>query len=153
MDLFPSLIEQLSNLIGVPLHPDPHQRCRLTVNNELFVQIEDESHNQRILIGAFVCEIPPGKFREIVLRDTLKENTLYPRLGTFGYCDKNSQLSLFMYAPYAGLDGEKLAEVLGLFLDKLFMWRRGIETGQLPRRDPSAQLGSAEVKPSIFNPS
>ncbi len=148
MDPFHSLLESLGSLIGVPLHPDHGQKCRLNINHQTFVQLEDETHKNRILIAAFICDIPLGKFRELVLKEALKENNLYPRVATFSYCEKNNKLSLFMYAYYTELNGEKLADILATFLEKLFNWKTGIETGHLPQRSPTEASGSAA--PSIF---
>lgn len=147
MDRFANLLADLGALINVPLHPDPKRGCRLNIDNQLHIQITEDEPKDRLLIAAFVCDIPPGKFREKVLLETLKENNLYPRLGTFAYSERNNKLGLFSYVYYPGLTGDNFADFLGVFIEKIFTWKTGVETGQLPQRGQILQ----KVGPSIFD--
>jgi hypothetical protein len=111
------------------------------------VQLQEEDNKDRVLIGAFIGELPPGKFREILLKETLKENNLYPRVGTFAYSPRNNQLVFFTYALLPTLTGDFLADILEIFLDRAFSWKTALETGQLPSRGASLQ----KTGPSIFD--
>lgn len=146
-DRFALLIGDLGTLIAVPLHLDHKRCCRLNIDNQLHLSIEEEGQKDRVLVAAFVAEIPPGKFRENVLRETLKENTLYPRIGTFAYSERNNSLTLFSHAYYPGLHGDNFADFLGAFIEKALSWKTGIETGQLPPRGQNVQ----KIGPSIFD--
>ncbi len=145
MDKFSALLNELGSLNGVPLRPDPSRRCKLTINNQLPVYLEDKESRDELLIATLVIEIPPGKFREIVLKEALKENNLMSRLGCFAFSQRASQLAFFLYVPYKNLDGKKLANILKEFLEKAFAWRKGIDTGQLPHSARNEKKG-----PSIF---
>lgn len=147
MDRFALLLADLSVLINLPLHPDHKRCCRLIINHQVTLQIEDEESRDRLLVAAFVCDIPPGKFRENTLKEALKENNLYPRIGTFAYSERNNKLAFFSHVYYPGLRGDNFADFLEVFLEKIFTWKTGIETGQLPQRGQILQ----KVGPSIFD--
>lgn len=146
MDRYSALLNELGSLIGVPLRPDASRRCKLFVNNQLPVYLEDREQREELLIASLIFEIPPGKFREVVLKEALKENNLPSRFGCFAFSQRANQLAFFLYAPYKNLDGKKLADLLKVFLEKAFAWRKGIETGQLPQSARNDKKG-----PSIFD--
>ncbi|MBS0648936.1 MAG: CesT family type III secretion system chaperone [Verrucomicrobia bacterium] len=147
LDPFAILLADLGALIQVPLHPDHQRSCCLSFNHELHVQLKEDESKDRILVGAFLGEIPPGKFRENVLKETLKENNLFPRMGTFGYSDRNNQLAFFSYVSFQGLRGDTMADFLEAFLEKAFSWRTALQTGQLPQRGQILH----KTGPSIFD--
>ena len=147
MDKFAIVLADLGALVDVPLHPDASRSCALFVNNSMHLRLQEEENKDRILIGAFIGELPPGKFREILLKETLKENNLFPRIGTFAYSPRNNQLTFFSYAPLPNLSGDALADILQLFLDRAFSWKTALETGQLPTRGTNLQ----KTGPSIFD--
>ena len=145
LDHFAILLADLGALIQVPLHPDHQRGCNLSVNGELHVQLKEDEN--RILVASFLAEIPPGKFRENILKETLKENNLFPRTGTFSYSERNNQLALFSYLPLEGLRGDTLADFLEAFLEKAFSWKTALLTGQLPQRGQTLE----KTGPSIFD--
>jgi hypothetical protein len=147
IDRFAILLADLGALINVPLHPDHKRTCKLNIDNQLHIQIEEEETKDRILVATFICEIPPGKFREKVFGETLKENSLYPRLGTFAYSARNNKLAFYSYTYYPGLNGDNFADFLGTFIEKALTWKTAVETGQLPQRGQTLQ----KVGPSIFD--
>src|SRR3569832_1969618 len=147
MDKFAIVLAELSDLVDVPLHPDQHRSCSLNVNNVMHIQLKEEESKDRILIGAFIGELPPGKFREKILTETLKENNLFPRIGTFCYSPRNNQLAIFTYVSLNGLSGETMADVLEVFLDRAFSLKTALETGQIPSRGANLQ----KIGPSVFD--
>jgi hypothetical protein len=147
VDRFAMVLADLAALVDVPLHPDHNRSCSLNVNNAMHIQLHEEENKERILISAFVGELPPGKFREILLKDTLKENNLYPRVGTFCYSPRNNQLAFFTYVLLPTLTGDILADILEIFLDRAFSWKTALETGQIPSRGMNLQ----RMGPSIFD--
>lgn len=147
MDRFAILLNDLANLIDVPLHPDHLRCCSLYVNNAMHVQLKEEENKDRILIAAFIGELPPGKFREILLKETLKENNLISRVGVFCYSPRNNQLAFFTYVPMAGLRGDLLADILEIFLDRAFSWKTALDTGQIPTRGHNLHKSG----PSVFD--
>ena len=147
MDRFAILLADLGALINVPLHPDAKRMCRISINHQLHVQMQEDEMKERILIATFIGEIPPGKFRENILKETLKENNLFPRIGSFAYSERNNQLALLTHVYFPGLTGDKFADFLETFFNKAFTWKTAIETGQLPERGQMTQ----KTGPSIFD--
>lgn len=147
MDHFALLLADLGALIQVPLHPDHNRACCLVINGELHLQLKEDPNKERILVAAFIAEIPPGKFRETILRETLKENNLFPRTGNFSYSERNNQLAFYSYVYFEKLDGDKMADFLEKFLETAFSWKAGLQTGQLPERGRTLH----KTGPSVFD--
>lgn len=137
MDRFAELLFDLSKLWNVELFADKKHFCRFHYKNELHVQLEFDEAKERILIASFLCEIPPGKYRENLLKEALKSNYIYPRVGTLAYSDRNNQLALFEYTYLQGLNAEKLAKILEKFFEKGHEWKIAVEKGTpLPSTSP-----------------
>ncbi|MFS8563412.1 MAG: CesT family type III secretion system chaperone [Rhabdochlamydiaceae bacterium] len=64
MDRFLLLLDDLGTLIGLPLHVNQKGLCQININNQLHIQLANESEKERILVATFVSDIPPGKFKE-----------------------------------------------------------------------------------------
>lgn len=146
MDRFEEVLKELGRIINVPLHPDKNRLCRLNVNNVLHVQLESDESKERILIATFICDVPAGKFRENILKEALKANYPYPRIGTLAYSERNNKLTLFEYVPYPNLKVEKLADLFADFLARADSWRVAIERGQTA---PQAETTTKQDR-SIF---
>lgn len=147
MDRFEELLDQFGRLINVVLRPDRNQACRLTFNKTLQVQLEYDIAKEKILIASLIAEIPPGKFRENILREALKANNLYPRTGTLGYSERHNKLALFDFLSVHGLTAEKLSAYLTPFVEKANFWRTSIESGIVPIFSQVA----IKAGPSIFD--
>ncbi len=147
MDRFAIILAELGTLIQAPLHPDHLRGCALSVNGQLHLQLKEQEEHERILVSTFIGELPPGKFRENFLKETLKENNLFPRTGTFCYSERNNQLGLFSYVYFPGLHGDTFADFLEQFLEKAFSWKTSLETGQIPTRGQILH----KTGPSIFD--
>lgn len=145
MDHFAELLTDLGRAINLPLHPDKKRLCQLNVNNLFPLQISDDPAKERLLIAALITDLPPGKFRENILKEALKANALVPSLGTFGFSERNNKLALFTYLPYLNLTGEKIAEFLSPFIDKCLAWRSAIETGAPLPLSPSAKKSEGSI--------
>lgn len=147
IDRFEELINELGIEYEITLHPDRLGCAKLQFGEDLYVQLECDAHQENLLMATFICELPPGKFRENILRDALKSNGPFPIDGTLAYSDRNNQLVLFSYIRLINLSGKKLAELLNNFLTKMENWRTGVETGH------TSHLTTSESKPpsNIFN--
>lgn len=145
IDPFEELLSELGNEYGISLHLDKMNACTLKINDQFHVQLECDAHQENILAVTFICDIPPGKFRENILRDALKSNEPFPKNGTLAYSDRNNKLALFSHLRLANINGHKLAEFLNAFLEKADQWRIGVETGQ------TASLISQSTKSSGNN--
>lgn len=142
-DRFREVLNELSLLLNTPLDPDRHGACRLRVGETLHIQIECQEEKHRLLIATFLGEIPPGKFRANVLKDALKSNYVYPKIGILSYAERLHQLSLFDYISMYQLSGQRLLNHLNAFIEKAERWRLGIETGNTTALAPAAQPPSS----------
>jgi hypothetical protein len=130
-DPFELLIQQLGAVLNVPLHVDRNHACAIKVHNQLTVQLQIDDAQENLLIASFICEVPPGKFRENVFCEALKANHLPdPRTGILGFVSINNRLTLHQRYPFASLDGPKLAQYVAGFIDYADLWRIAIENGQ-----------------------
>lgn len=146
MDRFQALLNQISPLIHEPLYADRKRAVRITVNETLDIFLEDDEQKDRVLIATFISEIPAGKYRENLLKEGLKNNALFPRIGTFAYSERNNQLCLFEYHSYVNLTGEKIADRLACFIAKANFWRDAMQRGTLP----SIKEGEIKADRSVF---
>jgi len=142
LDPFESLLSELGAELGTSLHPDRKGACKLKINDTFHVQLECDAHQENLLVATFICDVPPGKYRENILRDALKANWPFPKNGTLAYSDRNNKLVLFSHFRLIHLNGKKLADFLTIFLDKANNWRIGVETGH------TAHLAATAIKPS-----
>ncbi len=132
IDNFAEILKDLGSLINVPLHVDRHGVCKIVVDQKFFVQIEHDPLRGRVLLVSMITEIPPGKFRENVLREALKANGSFPRTGTLAYVERNNNLSLHDYYNLVEFKIDKFAEYITSFIEKVYFWKTHIENGTIP---------------------
>ena len=130
MNPFELLIQHLGLLLGVSLHAENGYLCRLIAAGSLKVHLEHEPNLHRILIASFICEIPPGKFREELLKEALKTNDSLDRLGVLAYSEKNNSLAYFLYLPEDVAPDKASSSLLG-FIETAKAWKAAVETGQM----------------------
>ncbi len=147
MNRFEEFLRDLGDLLNTPLHPDRHQACKLNINDTLHIQLQIDPSKDSLLIVSFLCDVPPGKFRENILKEALKANGAYPRIGTLGFSSRKNQLALFQYLPLSELKAEKAADFLAQFIEKAEQWRLAVERGSTP----PPTLGPTAANRSIFN--
>lgn len=132
---FEELLAQLSPIFRLPLHLDKYGACSIEIP-PLIVQMQLDPTQENLVLFSKIIEIPPGKFRENVLREALKANALSdPRPGFFGYLATLNQLALFQRYPLTILNGERLAGFFGSFFEIGETWHKAIQSGQ--SRPPS----------------
>ncbi len=142
IDRFAELLKELGTELGIALHPDRIGACKLHINDQFHIQLECDAHQENLLVATFICDIPPGKYRENILKDGLKANEASLQFGTLAYSERNNKLSLFSYLSMPQLNGHQLAEFLSGFVEKASQWKIGVETGH------TGHLVSHAPKPS-----
>ena len=147
MDRFETLLADLGSLIDIPLKPNSLRSCYFMVNHQLHIEMKEDDAKQGIRIATFIAEVPPGKFREKIFLETLKEHGKPPIFGVFSYSPRNNQLALCSYLYFNGLQTDSLAHFLDQFLEKAFSWQTAISTGQIPEKGQSLKRSG----PSIFD--
>jgi hypothetical protein len=130
IDRFNEILYALGQEFDLPLMADKNHACAIQVREGLIVQLESDQSQEKLLIACQIVEVPPGKFRENVLKDALKANALAdPRIGIFSYIIPINQLVLFQYYPFDILTPQRLAHLLGPFIQMAEKWRDAIERG------------------------
>jgi len=140
IDQFEELLSALGHVFHLPLHIDKHHACSIQIHHQLTIQLKPDPSLENLILFSKIIEIPPGKFRENVLKEALKANSSPdPRVGIFGYIASANQLALFQRYPFRILNGERLAGIVGAFLEFSETWRKAIEGG-FPAPPPSVSL-------------
>ena len=148
---FKHILTQLGVNLELFLTPENDKICSLKVNDKLIVYLElDESENN-ILFGTFLCDIPPGKFRENVFINTLKANGQIPVNSIFAFNEPSSKLALFSFVPLATANALTLKDQLQHFIEKAMQWKDAIESGKAAPINFEREIEYS--KSSIFNPS
>src|SRR5690554_6459151 len=121
---FEELLHDLNRFFELNLHVDKHNACSIQIHPELTIQLQLDLTQENLWVFAKLIEVPPGKFRENVLKEALKANALAePRVGVLCYLGLKNQLALYQKYPLTILNGEKLSGFLGAFLEMANSWR------------------------------
>ncbi|MBP9841267.1 MAG: CesT family type III secretion system chaperone [Simkaniaceae bacterium] len=130
MSQFTRLLEEFSFITGIAFQAAPDDSCSIRINNCFSIQLKTDQGQEKLLIGCMICEVPPGKFRENVLKEALKENALPPpNPGIFAYIERNNHLFLYEFLFFQYLNGESLTEYLASFIEKCTAWYEAIQSG------------------------
>ncbi len=128
---FEELLQALSKVFHLPLHIDRANACSIRLHGDLVIQLQPDMTQEYLWIFAKLIEIPPGKFRENVLKEALKANALPdPRAALFAYMSAANHLVLFQKYPFKILTGERLAGLIGSLLETADQWKKAIASGQ-----------------------
>lgn len=131
MNNFESLIHELGDLIDLPLTLDRHRSCHLVLDDQLHLQIEHHSLKNAVMVAALIAPLPPGAFRENVLKDALKANhTFAPHRGAFAYIEKTTFLTLFDYLGEKELTAQYLLDRLTQLKEDALQWQSAISAGR-----------------------
>jgi len=136
LDIYSSLLEELGQILEIPLKPDPQNTCLIRFPDDMEIQIEPDGGGggDQLIIGATIGVLPPGKYREDFLESALKTNFLEdPRCGAFGFTQKNERLVLFHLMPLSEIKGVHVAEFLIPFIEKLKKWRDSLKNDEVPQ--------------------
>ncbi|KPK33448.1 MAG: hypothetical protein AMS24_01050 [Chlamydiae bacterium SM23_39] len=130
IERFSEILKELGDIFSIHLKPDRIDACSLKIDEKLHIQLKLNKTEEFILIGGNIINIYPGKFRENIFFQTLKANSQIPKIGSFAFNEKDSNLVMYEYVPMNDLTTEKLKNILGQFIEKAFSWREAIESNQ-----------------------
>lgn len=137
---FQELIEQLGTALDLPLNVDRHGSCSILFDEQIAIYIEPSKQDQ-ILLGSFICPLPPGKFRETVLLSALKANhVLYPRIGVLSFSEKENKLAIHKDILIENTTGDIIADHIAEFVAVCLEWRNSIETQNIAPPMPDDKL-------------
>lgn len=129
-DRLEELLSQLGHIFKLPLHTDKSHACSIHIT-PLTIQIQLDSIQENLFFFSKIIALPPGRFRENVLREAMKANGLSdPRAGVLGYIATTNHLTLHQCYPLSILNGDRLAALFGGFFDLGASWHQAIESGQ-----------------------
>lgn len=127
-DAFTQILGKLSKALELDLKPDDNQSCLIDIQGKLSIQLElDPSDLDQLVLGAYLGELTPGKFREEVLLSALKANALaFPRMGHFAYSERLNQLILFETFSLKHVSIDYIVSVLLPFIQKAYSWKEAV---------------------------
>lgn len=132
--LYEGLLEELGRALGLTLFPDENHSCMIRMpKTKLEVQIEMDHSGKRMMLGTYIGQLPPGRYRELVFAEALRMNGMPPpHVGVFAYSNKMDQLVMFRWIDLHDMSGEKIAKLLKPFAERGAQWRDAIAAGQVP---------------------
>lgn len=130
MDRFQEILWDLGEIVELPLHIDKNHACNLLLDETLEVQIQMDPDEKNLIICAFLSEVPPGRFRENVLKDAMKVNHHYHPFGSLAFHEKKNTLILHQFIPIEHLSGDKLYKILEPFAEEAEEWRTALASNQ-----------------------
>ncbi len=150
MSNYINLIAQLSERLKREIYPDINNIVVLLIEKRVKIHIEIDSMEEFITIGAFITELPPGKFRENILKDALKSNfDEHKNPGILSYMARENVLALHSKFALSGLTIDSLMQSLKHLTKRARLWQDAINEG---RTSPSEDIpkGTTQGKKSIF---
>jgi hypothetical protein len=130
-DPFQELLNELGPVFNLSLHLDKNNACAIQIDKHSIVQLQLDTSQENLFLFMKLTEIPPGKFRENVLQEALiANNSPDPLPGIFAYLAASNHLILFQRYPLTILNGKRLANLFGAFLELGDTWRKAIESGR-----------------------
>jgi len=129
-----AILKVLSESLDTDLYIDEHGACKITLNDKIAIQLELDSSEHYLIMGSMLYEIPPGKFRENVLKEALKANNgSHKGIGTLAFVPKSATLALFEFFPLPQIRDEKIFEYFVAFATKGSYWKETLSNGQIPQ--------------------
>jgi hypothetical protein len=129
IDKFESLLKLLSNKFNTDLKIDQNQSCLISFDDTVNVQFELDEALENLIIFSPIAQLPPGKFRENVLLNALKENDKFPYLAVFGYLEKTNSLAIYNLLNFSSLDNETLYSFINAFVELAFLYHDAVLQG------------------------
>lgn len=131
--MYEGLLEELGRALGLTLFPDQNYSCVIRLPNRLEVHVEIDAAGEKMVLGAYLGQVPPGRYREMVFYEALRMNGMPPpHVGIFAYSNKMDQLVLFRWIDLHDMSGEKIAHMLKPLSERGVQWRDAIAAGQVP---------------------
>ncbi len=141
---FEEIIHNLSKKIEVDLSIEKDNIISIMVDEKLFIQLEADLDEDKLLIFSSIANLSAGKFRENVLINALKENNKFDFEYTFAYLEEDNALALFTYLNFEDINPEMLNQTLAGFVDISLLWKDAVDTG---RDSPVEIIPTGKEKP------
>jgi hypothetical protein len=147
---YKSLIQQLSDRLKKQIYPNLHNVVVLFIENSVKVHIELDPTEEYLIIGAFIGDLPPGKFREHILKDALKSNfSLQKNKGILSYIGKENTLTVHTKLLLEKTTIDSLMQCLKDLTKRAQSWQEAFEEGKSSPTDEIPK-STHRKKGSIF---
>ncbi len=128
---FKELIAELSDRLQADIFPDLNNVVTLIVEKRVKFHIEPDSVQEFMILGATIAELPPGKFRENILKDALKANSLINiNPGILSYAGRENALILHSKLFIQGTSVDEMIKVMKHLTSRAKKWMDAIEEGR-----------------------
>jgi hypothetical protein len=130
IDKFEEILKELSIELTTPLHVDENNACLIVFDEKINVQLELDETLENLIIFSLIYSLPPGKYRENVLLEALKENDKFPYIAVFAYFEPENSLALFNILNLSNLNSKTLVSYLLAFRDLALIYQNSLIHGQ-----------------------
>ena len=128
---FEQVIEELSHEMGLPLTVDALGAVTLLIQSKVLITIEPDRFEDFIIFESFLGIIPPGAYREKILKEALiYNNHVFPRGPVLGYIPQQAQLILFEKPTLIEFRVKEFAAILTQFSQAALFWKEGLDAGK-----------------------
>ncbi len=127
-DRFAELLHELGKVLGLALYPDHRNACKIVIQGHAALQIQVERNDEDLFILALLPEVPPGRYRQDVLKEALKENRT--SAGTLAFLAAQNRLVLFQHLRLEHATGETLAATLFALHERALAWSKALQEGR-----------------------
>jgi hypothetical protein len=129
---FESILKDFEAYFKCPLEAGVNDSCIVKMGIGISLQIELNKYGH-LLIGCRIIGNMQGRFRDGVIKESLKANGLYPpSTGVFGYSQKSNSLILYVTLDPYRLDADKISHTLTPFIAKAKSWVDTLNKGDIP---------------------
>ena len=143
MDLeIEDVIKTLEESLDTELFLDGKKTCNILINDKITIQIELDKNTHSVVLGSPIFELPPGKFKEIVLKNALKSNFGKEKeIGILTFVPKSSVLYLYDFLPLDFLGTEQIYPFFFNFIQKAILWKENLKNNRTPYSSIPASNG------------
>ena len=148
---FNELMEELAESLAAPLYPDMNNVVTMLVEERVKMQMETDRSDEFLLIGAYIGELPPGKFREHILFDALKANyRTNENPGILSYVGKHNSLMVWRKFSLETLSVDSLIEHIKHLSGRAKKWQDAMDSGHASPDDELPQVKDSKPKNNMF---
>lgn len=127
-DRFAELLYDLGKVLGIALIPDSRNACKIAIRGQLSLQMQMERSDEELFVLVSLPELPPGRYRQEVLKEALKENLVAK--GTLAFLAPQNRLVLFQHFNLLNTTAETLAAALFSLHERALAWASAIQEGR-----------------------
>jgi len=147
---FEELLKELGQVFHMELSVDRSGACSILIPPQIVIQLQLDSGQEKLFLFCKIAEIPPGKYRENILMESLKANALPdPVPGILCFLAATNHLVLYQNYPLSILNGERLATFFSNFVQMASSWQKALLSGH---SSPTPTTSSFQEKPFGMRP-